>query len=69
MTGLGGDAVEPGTDRRIRIELEATLRRNVRVAVERDVRERQGVADDVAPAVEMAVERGKRAAACLQPLG
>ena len=57
---LGGDALEPRNDERELREVEATLVRDVGVGVEGDVGERQRVADEVLPAVEMPLHRRER---------
>ena len=44
--GCVGNAVEPGSDRRIRPEIEVPLVRDVRVRVQRDVGERVALADE-----------------------
>ena len=59
-----GDALEPGVDRGVAGEVEAALVGDVRVAVERDVRERQAVADEpLAPVAEVLLHRRERAVA------
>ncbi|TML94562.1 MAG: hypothetical protein E6G03_12200 [Actinobacteria bacterium] len=60
VSRLGGDALEPVADRRIRREVEAALVGDVGVRVESEVRERQPVADEVVAAVEVVVHGGKR---------
>ncbi len=60
MSGLRGNPVEPGPHGRVRLEVEAALVRDVRVRVERDVREGQALADEVAPPVEVALHCGQR---------
>src|SRR3954452_15488411 len=73
VPGLGRDTVEPGTDRPVRRQAEPALGRNVRVRVERDVRERERVADEVLAPLEMALHRGERAIArrhaLVEPVG
>ncbi len=44
--GCAGDPLEPRADRRVRLEVEPALVRDVRVRVERDVRDRVAVADE-----------------------
>ena len=44
--GSSGDALEPGSDRRVGIELEPGLRRHVGVGVQRDVGDRVALADE-----------------------
>src|SRR5690242_1655774 len=68
VAGLGGDALEPRLDARVRLEREAALGGDVRVAVERDVGERHRVADEPLAAVEVALHRGQRAVAVAVPL-
>ena len=46
VAGLGLDALQPGVDRRVGLELEPALRRHVRVGVERDVGDRVALADE-----------------------
>src|SRR6266576_4850636 len=62
---LRGDSIEPGAHCRVRPEREPALAGDVRVAVEREVGERQRVADDVVTSVEMLVERAQHALARL----
>src|SRR5438874_452635 len=69
MPRLGRDAAEPGAHGRIRLELEAALVRDVRVAVERDIRERIRVADEEEPPVQVPVERSQRPLPGVHPLG
>ena len=49
MTGLGGDALQPGADRREAREVEAALVRDVRVGEEGDVGDREAIRDEEGP--------------------
>ena len=60
MAGQRGDAAEPGLNRRIPAEVEPALGGDVRVAVERDVRERRAVADEEVPSTQMPLDRAQR---------
>jgi len=57
VTRVGRDPFEPTAHGGIGLELEAALFRHVRVRIQRDVRQRQSVADEELPAVEMALDR------------
>jgi hypothetical protein len=53
VSRLRGDTVEPRADRRVALKLQAALVRDVRVGVQRDVRDRVPLADE-----ELAAESG-----------
>ncbi len=61
MPRLRRDAVEPCPHRRILPEVEPALLGDVCVAVQRDVGDRERVADEPLAAVEVLLERGERA--------
>ena len=61
--GRAGDALEPRLRRRVGREVEAALLGDVRVRVDRDVRDREGVADEPVAAGEVALDRVERAVA------
>ena len=56
MPRLGGDAVEPRSHGRVRLELEPTLGRDMRIRVERDVRECDAVSDEELAAGDVALQ-------------
>jgi hypothetical protein len=63
MTGLRCDTIEPGADSRVRFEVEAPLVRDVRVCVERDVRDRIPLSNEKRAAVKVALDRIQRGVA------
>ena len=66
--GSARHAVEPRPDRRERLEVEATLVRDVRVRVERDVGQRDRLADEEGAAVEVRFHGSERPVAGDRPL-
>src|SRR6476661_4567490 len=66
--GCAATAVQPRTDRRVGLELEAAFLRGVRVAVDGDVGERHPIADEPLAAVEVALQRSEHAVAAAVPL-
>src|SRR3970040_914325 len=69
VPGLRGDAVEPRAAGPVRSPVEPALVRDVRVRLERDVRDGVTVGDEEAPALEMALHRVERRVATLHAPG
>src|SRR5438067_1332765 len=63
VSRLGRDAVQPRPHGRIPIDVPAALVRHMRVGVERDVGEREAVADERLAVPKVAVERREDAVA------
>jgi hypothetical protein len=64
---LGRDALEPCTDRRVRLQVEAALVRDVCVGVERNVGDRHPVADEPVAPGDVLLHPGERAISLLEP--
>ena len=66
---LAGDPLDPRADLRVRLELEPALVRDVRVRVERDVRDRVPVADEELAPGEVPFHGVESGVTALHPLG
>src|SRR5579872_6893859 len=69
MAGVGGGTRQPRADRRVSLELEAALVRDVRIGIERDVSDRVALADQERVIAKVCVERREGTVAPVHLLG